>query len=301
MLQAFDSDDIDSLDYILMSKPSMLDRLEKYQAMYNSLNDLEKSVDIDNFDNFSQVEILNFDNTEEPLAMPNMFSDLNLLEAFRKYSNGNNKIKNLLKVEQPTNTLATATKTIDNTAKTIGNLLDRTTQQVPNIDMPEINNTPSKEIRTVPKGLNNDTLAFFKAFSEYAERLGYPVKIAPEGGFRTAEMQHKIYMRNKPGHWVTGKDGYKSKSIHQSGLALDIISKKGYGYPKINAKIAQLLRKFATENKDKWSFRFIAKDPNHVEINREKYGLGKGTGIFKNGYIEYYRKRKKKRKRYSRR
>lgn len=139
---------------------------------------------------------------------------------------------------------------------------------------------------TAAKGLNPDAKEFFESFSDYAKKLGHPVKVAPEGGFRTAEMQNKIYKRNKPGYWVTSMDGYRKKSIHQSGLALDIISTQGYKDSKENAIIAKLLRKYASQHSNKWSFRFIAKDPNHVEINREKYGLGKGAGSFKHGYLE---------------
>jgi len=173
-----------------------------------------------------------------------------------------------------------------------GSKSDNTTK----LELPKFNNedlkfpTKQSEISLVNNSnatdLRPDTKEFFKSFSEYAKKLGHPVKIAPEGGFRTAAMQNRIYKRNRPGYWVTSTDGYKKKSIHQSGLALDIISTKGYKDAKENAIIAKLLRKYASQHSNKWSFRFIAKDPNHVEINREKYGLGKGAGTFKHGYLE---------------
>lgn len=135
-------------------------------------------------------------------------------------------------------------------------------------------------------GLKSDTKKFFNDFSTYAKKLGHPVKIAPEGGFRTAAQQHKIYLRNKPGVFITSKDGYKKKSIHQSGLALDIISAKGYGHPKENFLISRLMRKYASQHTNEYHTRFIAKDPNHIEIDRDKYGLGRGSGKFKHGYLE---------------
>jgi len=225
MLQAFDSDDIDSLDYILMSKPSMLDRLEKYQAMYNSLNDLEKSVDIGNFDNFSQVEIPIFDNTEEPLALPNMFSDLNLLEAFKKYSNGNNRIKNLLKVKHPTNTLATTTKTIDNTAKTIGNLLNRTTQQVPNIDIQKAQNTNNKKNTNIKKVQKQNS----KIDKNIKEKM--KEDITKDSLSRKKMIKEAKKMLNKPYIW--GASPESNKGADCSSLVCKVVKKaKGINLPR---------------------------------------------------------------------
>jgi len=44
--------------------------------------------------------------------------------------------------------------------------------------------------------------------------------IAWYGGFRTAEMQAELYKKTPK---VTSKDGYKKKSKHQSGLAVDLL------------------------------------------------------------------------------
>ena len=44
--------------------------------------------------------------------------------------------------------------------------------------------------------------------------------IAFNGGFRTAEQQNEIY-RTKAG--ATTKDGFRKKSAHQSGMAVDLL------------------------------------------------------------------------------
>jgi len=52
--------------------------------------------------------------------------------------------------------------------------------------------------------------------------------IAWMGGYRTAEQQNELYQqgRSKEGKIITNADGYKKKSFHQSGKAVDIVCYK---------------------------------------------------------------------------
>jgi hypothetical protein len=49
-------------------------------------------------------------------------------------------------------------------------------------------------------------------------------KIAMNGlmGARTAEQQNALFRQNRPGRWVTSKDGFNNPSNHQSGNAADV-------------------------------------------------------------------------------
>ena len=113
MLEMFDRDDADSLDYILMSKPSMLDKLEKYSQINSALSSFDEMLGGGSDDEITPLQL------EPPMQLPT----LELLQSFKQ--------KN-----KPINTLAIAKQSINNTAKTIGNLLNRTTplQQTNNVD-----------------------------------------------------------------------------------------------------------------------------------------------------------------------
>lgn len=53
----------------------------------------------------------------------------------------------------------------------------------------------------------------------------YDFGVAWMGGFRTAEEQNKLYQqgRTTEGKKITNADGYKKKSKHQSGNAVDLV------------------------------------------------------------------------------
>jgi len=131
---------------------------------------------------------------------------------------------------------------------------------------------------TLTKGLQPDVVEWFNAFKQYAARHGESIRIAPQGGFRTAEQQKAIYNRNTPEQWLTSKDGYIKKSVHQYGRAMDIISTAGYKAVKANTHIAKLMRSFSKVNSASERFLSMAKDPNHVEINRNGVKTYKKNG-----------------------
>ena len=103
--------------------------------------------------------------------------------------------------------------------------------------------------------------------------------IAVDGGYRTPERQNELYQQGRTilGKKVTNTDGYKKKSYHQTGLAVDI-----YGYvegkatwnKQILESIARHLQAVALDRYDitlEWGGDFKNfKDMPHFQIQRSE-------------------------------
>jgi hypothetical protein len=83
------------------------------------------------------------------------------------------------------------------------------------------------------------------------ELSGMKIRANSIMGHRTAEEQHKLFLQNRPGHWVTSKDGYNSLSNHQSGNAMDMTFADSNGrlrwgqpgeYERFNSYVQQAAR-----------------------------------------------------------
>ncbi|MBU3887595.1 tape measure protein [Methylosinus sp. KRF6] len=107
-----------------------------------------------------------------------------------------------------------------------------------------LSSTTEKALRTVDPNLQAVILR--------AQELS-GTKIAMNGlmGARTAEQQNALFRQNRPGHWVTSKDGYSNPSNHQSGNAADVTfadasGKMRWGQPdeyrRFNSHVQQAAR-----------------------------------------------------------
>jgi hypothetical protein len=97
-------------------------------------------------------------------------------------------------------------------------------------------------------------------------------------GRRTAEQQHALYAQNRPGHWVTSKDGYNNPSLHQSGNAMDMTfadanGKMRWGKPDEYARFNSYVQQAAKERgvNVEWGGSWSkTKDWDHWQLNGKK-------------------------------
>lgn len=82
---------------------------------------------------------------------------------------------------------------------------------------------------TIPP-IHKDTAKLFPAYRTALTTwlnkvtLAFPgLTVTPCETWRTVERQQYLYAQNRPGHWVTNMDGLAHTSLHQHGLAADIM------------------------------------------------------------------------------
>jgi len=95
--------------------------------------------------------------------------------------------------------------------------------------------------------LNNVEAVLIAIFVDAIKDSPHDFGIPRFGGHRTAEDQHSLYAQRPK---ITTKDGYKKKSKHQSGRAIDIfayVDGKATWDPKYYEPIARHIQKVALE------------------------------------------------------
>lgn len=110
--------------------------------------------------------------------------------------------------------------------------------------------------------------------------------IIRNGGYRTAEEQNKIYQKGRTigakGNTVTDCDGYRYKSKHQSGLAVDLVPwiKGAYSWDRDHALVLAgafiafcRVKGFNVVSGADWNMdgyiKYDSWDPVHFEIRGE--------------------------------
>jgi hypothetical protein len=82
-------------------------------------------------------------------------------------------------------------------------------------------------------GITLDSLhpAFRQDFERWAtavEKKFPQFEVRVTSARRTKEQQNALFKQNTPQRWVTNCDGYRAKSMHQYGLAVDIVLYRKY-------------------------------------------------------------------------
>lgn len=104
-----------------------------------------------------------------------------------------------------------------------------------------------------------------KLFLKKCEEQGFKVGVCET--IRTAEYQNELYQqgRTKKGSIITNCDGYKNKSVHQSGFAFDIFQNiKGKEWESsFYDKVCKIAKNMGLECGHYWS---SFKDSPHIEV-----------------------------------
>lgn len=76
----------------------------------------------------------------------------------------------------------------------------------------------TKNLETILKSGKNGSTMLVRAVKDFINDTPMDFCIIENGGYRSAEMQHDLFLAGN-----SKCDGYKNKSYHQTGLAVDLV------------------------------------------------------------------------------